>query len=175
MRSEQSNGGSSCLEGRLYTTATSPYQIFYWNQCPRPLKFSILLLGGDLIVTLWALELRFDQLESKRSKSPIYRNDMSHPEPLFSPAYLRHVSPTSLLYRYFFDVEIGKIQTFWCGRRPHPNHALPSCLEFCLERTLNPYSNCYQQATSKVEIHLHFSRFARCKEGGGGEGEWVSD
>ena len=56
---------------------------------------------------------------------------------VFSPAHLRHVGPTSLQYRLSFDVGMGRIQRLWCGYRLHPNHALPSCLEICLGRTLN--------------------------------------
>ena len=55
---------------------------------------------------------------------------------VFSPAYLRHVGPTSLQYRVSFDVGIGIIHKFCCGHRLHPHYALSPCLEFCLGRTL---------------------------------------
>ena len=44
----------------------------------------------------------------------------------------RHVGPTSLQYRYFFDVGIGRLQKIWCGYRSCPNRPLLSYLEFCL-------------------------------------------
>ena len=53
--------------------------------------------------------------------------------PVFSPAYLRRVGPTSVQYKIpFDDVGIGIIQKLCCGYRLLPHHALLSCLEFCL-------------------------------------------
>ena len=58
---------------------------------------------------------------------------------VFSPAYIRHVRPTSLHYRISFDVGIGRIHKLWCGHGLCSNHALLLCLEFCLGRTLTLY------------------------------------
>ena len=55
---------------------------------------------------------------------------------VFSLAYLRHVGPTSLRYRFSFGVGIGIIHVLWCGHGLRPNYTLPSCLEFRLGRTL---------------------------------------
>ena len=61
---------------------------------------------------------------------------------VFSLAYLRHVGPTSLQYKILFDVGNGITQKLCCGYRLHPHHALLSCLEFCLGRTLYMCMTC---------------------------------
>ena len=40
---------------------------------------------------------------------------------------------------------MGRIHKLWCGHRPHPNHALLSCLNFCLWKTL--WCNCVSRPT----------------------------
>ena len=44
----------------------------------------------------------------------------THTCTVFSPAYLRHVGPASLQYRYFFDVGKERGQTLWCNHKPRP-------------------------------------------------------
>ena len=59
-----------------------------------------------------------------------------HAHAVFSPAYIRHVGPTSLQFRIPFDVGIMHIHKLWCGHSLHPSYALLSYLKFCLGRTL---------------------------------------
>ena len=55
---------------------------------------------------------------------------------VISPAYLWHVSPTSLQYRYLFDMGMVWVQMLWYGYKSRPNHVLLLCLELFLGRTL---------------------------------------
>ena len=55
---------------------------------------------------------------------------------VFSPAYLRHVCSTSLHYRIPFDVGNGDNPKALKWLQAPPIHALLSCLEFYLGRTL---------------------------------------
>ena len=59
---------------------------------------------------------------------------------MFSPACMRHIGPTNLQYRLFFDVGMGALM--WLVAPPR--FALPSCLKVCLGRILNlVYSQCF--------------------------------
>ena len=46
-------------------------------------------------------------LETKQLGMGLEHNKPS--KPVFSPAYIRHVGPTSLQYRLFFDVGMGGV------------------------------------------------------------------
>ena len=85
--------------------------------------------------------------------------------PVFSPAYLRHVGPASLQHRFFFDVGKERAQKLQCGHKPRPNHALPSCLELFLGRTLYAFTYYLKHNQKHTKIALkthHFTNFPHC-------------
>ena len=76
---------------------------------------------------------------------------------LFSPAYIRHVSPASLQYRFFFDMEMGRLQKalMW----PHaPPKLCPSSMAWILLGEDTGFIiQCPYYRWSTIDLNFHCS------------------
>ena len=115
--------------------------LYTWRHCniglPSSFSYEINICFGFFVPRSSQLNLPTEPVKLTNDPVP------SSPYQRYSsvlPSIPKACRPTSLHYRVSFDVGIVIIHKICCGHRLHPNHALPSCLAFCLGRTLNSNS-----------------------------------